>query len=193
MTRTVLHIDSSARIEGSVTRDLSARIVSRLGADQVIRRDLAAPLPLLDGAWVGANFTPADQRTNEQKQVLALSDSLVEELKQADTIVIGAPVYNFSVPSTLKAWIDLVARVGLTFQYTENGPIGLLEGKRAIIVMASGGTQAGSDIDFATTYLRHVLGFIGITDVEVVAADAMSIDADGALAKAKTQIEALAA
>lgn len=193
MTRTVLHIDSSARIEGSVTRDLSAQIVSRLGADQVIRRDLAAPLPLLDGAWVGANFTPADQRTDEQKQLLALSDSLVEELKQADTIVIGAPVYNFSVPSTLKAWIDLVARAGLTFQYTENGPIGLLEGKRAIIVMASGGTQAGSDIDFATTYLRHVLGFIGITDVEVVAADAMSIDAEGALAKAKTQIEALAA
>ncbi|UWQ62844.1 NAD(P)H-dependent oxidoreductase [Leisingera caerulea] len=193
MTRTVLHIDSSARIEGSVTRDLSAQIVSRLGAGQVIRRDLATPLPLLDGAWVGANFTPADQRTNEQKQLLALSDSLVEELKQADTIVIGAPVYNFSVPSTLKAWIDLVARVGLTFQYTENGPIGLLEGKCAIIVMASGGTQAGSDIDFATTYLRHVLGFIGITDVEVVAADAMSIDADGALAKAKTQIEALAA
>lgn len=193
MTRTVLHIDSSARIEGSVTRDLSAEIVSRLGADKVVRRDLATPLPLLDGAWVGANFTPADQRTDEQKQLLALSDSLVEELKQADAIVIGSPVYNFSVPSTLKAWIDLVARAGLTFQYTENGPIGLLEGKRAVIVMASGGTQAGSDIDFATTYLRHVLGFIGITDVEVVAADAMSIDAGGALAKAKTQIEALAA
>lgn len=193
MTRTVLHIDSSARTEGSVTRDLSAQIVSRLGAGSVIRRDLAAPLPLLDGAWVGANFTPADQRSDEQKQLLALSDSLVEELKQADTLVIGSPVYNFSVPSTLKAWIDLVARAGLTFQYTENGPIGLLEGKRAIIVMASGGTQAGSDIDFATTYLRHVLGFIGITEVEIVAADAMSIDADGALAKAKTQIEALAA
>lgn len=193
MTRTVLHIDSSARIEGSVTRDLSARIVSRLGADQVIRRDLAAPLPLLDGAWVGANFTPADQRSDEQKQLLALSDSLVEELKQADTIVIGAPVYNFSVPSTLKAWIDLVARVGLTFQYHETGPVGLLEGKRAIIAMASGGTRAGSDIDFATTYLRHVLGFIGITDVEIVAADAMSIDAGSALAKAESQIEALAA
>ena len=193
MTRTVLHIDSSARIQGSVTRDLSAQIVSRLGADQVIRRDLAAPLPLLDGAWVGANFTPADQRSDEQKQLLALSDSLVEELKQADTIVIGSPVYNFSVPSTLKAWIDLVARVGLTFKYHETGPVGLLEGKSAIIVMASGGTQAGSDIDFATTYLRHVLGFIGITDVQVVAADAMSIDADSALAKAKGQIEALAA
>ncbi|MEX0304742.1 MAG: FMN-dependent NADH-azoreductase [Leisingera sp.] len=193
MTRTVLHIDSSARAEGSVSRDLSAQIVSRLDAANVIRRDLAVPLPLLDGPWVGANFTPADQRSDEQKQLLALSDSLVEELKQADTIVIGSPIYNFSVPSTLKAWIDLVARVGLTFQYTENGPIGLLEGKRAIIAVASGGTQAGSDIDFATTYLRHVLGFIGITNVEIVAADAMSIDADGALAKAKTQIEALAA
>jgi len=193
MTRTVLHIDSSARLEGSVTRDLSAQIVSRLGAEQVIRRDLAAPLPLLDGAWVGANFTPADQRSDEQKQLLSLSDSLIEELKQADTIVIGTPIYNFSVPSTLKAWIDLVARVGVTFRYEETGPIGLLEGKRAIIAVASGGTQAGSDIDFATTYLRHVLGFIGITDVEIVAADAMSIDADGALAKAKGQIEALAA
>ncbi|WP_323777274.1 FMN-dependent NADH-azoreductase [Leisingera sp.] len=193
MTRTVLHIDSSARTEGSVTRDLSAQIVSRLGAGQVIRRDLATPLPLLDGAWIGANFTPADQRSDAQKQLLSLSDSLVEELKQADTIVIGAPVYNFSVPSTLKAWIDLVARVGMTFQYRETGPVGLLEGKRAIIVMASGGTQAGSDIDFATTYLRHMLGFIGITNVEIVAADAMSIDADGALAKAKGQIEALAA
>ncbi|UWQ75027.1 FMN-dependent NADH-azoreductase [Leisingera sp. M658] len=193
MTRTILHIDSSARTDGSVSRDLSAQITSRLGASHVIRRDLAAPLPLLDGAWIGANFTPADQRSDEQKQLLALSDSLVEELKQADTIVIGTPIYNFSVPSTLKAWIDLVARVGVTFRYEETGPVGLLEGKRAIIAVASGGTQAGSDIDFATTYLRHVLGFIGITEVEIVAADALMVNADSALAKAKTQIEALAA
>ncbi|UWQ28484.1 FMN-dependent NADH-azoreductase [Leisingera sp. M523] len=193
MTRTILHIDSSARTDGSVSRDLSAQITSRLGASDVIRRDLAAPLPLLDGAWIGANFTPADQRSDEQKQLLALSDSLVEELKHADTIVIGTPIYNFSVPSTLKAWIDLVARVGVTFRYEETGPVGLLEGKRAIIAVASGGTQAGSDIDFATTYLRHVLGFIGITEVEIVAADALMVNADSALAKAKTQIEALAA
>lgn len=193
MTRTVLHIDSSVRTEGSVSRDLSAQIVSRLGGTEVIRRDLATPLPLLDSAWVGANFTPADQRSAEQKQLLSLSDTLVAELKQADTIVIGTPIYNFSVPSTLKAWIDLVARAGVTFRYTESGPIGLLEGKRAIIAVASGGTQAGSDIDFATTYLRHVLGFIGITEVAIVAADAMSVDAEGALAKAQTQIQALAA
>lgn len=193
MTSTVLHIDSSARSENSVTRGLSAEITARLNADHVIHRDLATPLPLLDEAWVGANFTPADQRTDDQKALLAQSDALIAELKQADTIVIGTPIYNFSVPSTLKAWIDLVARVGVTFSYTDNGPIGLLEGKRAIIAVASGGTQAGSDIDFATTYLRHVLGFIGITEVELVAADQLSMDADGSMARAKSAIAALAA
>ncbi|KPD13246.1 FMN-dependent NADH-azoreductase [Phaeobacter sp. 11ANDIMAR09] len=193
MTSTVLHIDSSARSENSVTRSLSAEITARLSPEHVIRRDLAAPLPLLDEAWVGANFTPADQRSDAQKALLAQSDALIAELKQADTIVIGTPIYNFSVPSTLKAWIDLVARVGVTFRYTETGPIGLLEGKRAIIAVASGGTQAGSDIDFATTYLRHVLGFIGITDVALVAADQLSMDAEGSMARAKSAIEGLAA
>ncbi len=193
MTKTVLHIDSSARRTGSVSRDLTAQIVDRLGADEVIRRDLATPLPLLDEAWIGANFTPADQRSDEQKQLLAQSDTLVEELKAADTLVIGAPIYNFSVPAGLKAWIDLVARVGLTFSYTEEGPAGLLEGKRAIIAVASGGTEAGSAIDFATGYLRHMLGFMGITEVKIVAADTLAIDEGAALAKAKSQIEALAA
>ncbi|MGR3621928.1 FMN-dependent NADH-azoreductase [Pseudophaeobacter sp.] len=193
MTSTVLHIDSSARAESSVTRGLSAEVTARLNADRVIRRDLATPLPLLDEAWVGANFTPADQRTDAQKALLAQSDALIAELKEADTIVIGTPIYNFSVPSTLKAWIDLVARVGVTFQYTETGPIGLLEGKRAIIAVASGGTQAGSDIDFATTYLRHVLGFIGITNVELVAADQMAMDAEASMARAKSAIAELAA
>ena len=193
MSSTVLHIDSSARAENSVTRSLSAEITTRLSPDHVIRRDLATPLPLLDEAWVGANFTPADQRSDDQKALLAQSDALIAELKQADTIVIGTPIYNFSVPSTLKAWIDLVARAGVTFSYSEAGPKGLLEGKRAIIAVASGGTQAGSDIDFATTYLRHVLGFIGITDVELVAADQLSMDAEGSMARAKSAIEELAA
>ncbi len=193
MSSTVLHIDSSARAENSVTRSLSAEITARLSPDHVIRRDLATPLPLLDEAWVGANFTPADQRSDDQKALLAQSDALIAELKQADTIVIGTPIYNFSVPSTLKAWIDLVARAGVTFSYSEAGPKGLLEGKRAIIAVASGGTQAGSDIDFATTYLRHVLGFIGITNVELVAADQLSMDAEGSMARAKSAIEELAA
>ena len=193
MTSTVLHIDSSARAENSVTRSLSAEITAQLSPAQVIRRDLATPLPLLDEAWVNANFTPADQRTPEQQALLAQSDSLIDELKQADTVVIGTPIYNFSVPSTLKAWIDLVARVGVTFRYSETGPEGLLTGKRAIIAVASGGTQAGSDIDFATTYLRHVLGFIGITEVELVAADQLAQDADGSMARAKSALAALAA
>jgi len=193
MTKTVLHIDSSARTQGSTSRDLTAKIVERLGADQLIRRDLTAPLPQLSEDWIGANFTPADDRSAEQQNLLAQSDQLVAELQAADTVVIGVPIYNFAVPSSLKAWIDLVARVGVTFSYTETGPKGLLEGKRAIVAVASGGTQVGSDIDFATGYLRHVLGFIGITDVEFIAADALMADADAALSRANTAIEALAA
>ncbi|WP_420004141.1 FMN-dependent NADH-azoreductase [Arenibacterium sp. LLYu02] len=193
MAQTVLHIDSSARLTGSVSRDLTAQVVERLGAKEIIRRDLATPLPLLDEAWIGANFTPADQRSDAQKELLALSDALIAELQAADTIVIGAPVYNFSVPSTLKAWIDLVARAGVTFRYSEAGPEGLLKGKRAIVVMTSGGTPAGSDYDYASRYLTQILGFIGITDVELVAADQQAVDAEGSITKAKSAIAALAA
>lgn len=189
---TILHIDSSARLQGSVTRDLSASIVAKLSAN-VIRRDLSESLPQISENWVNANFTPADQRDVAQIGTLTLSDTLIEELKAADTIVIGAPVYNFGVPAALKAWIDLVARAGVTFQYTENGPKGLLEGKRAIIAVATGGTEVGSHIDFATPYLRHVLGFIGIHDIEIIAADRVMSDGTKAIAEAKAKIETLAA
>lgn len=193
MPSTVLHIDSSARLTGSTTRDLTKRIVDRLNIDTIIRRDLTSALPQIDENWVNANFTPADQRTPEQQDRLALSDQLVQELMAADTVVIGTPVYNFSVPASLKAWVDLVARAGLTFKYTENGPQGLLEGKRAIIAVASGGTKVGSEIDFASGYLKHIMGFIGITDVEIVAADQMMIDAEGALAAAASAVDQIAA
>ena len=193
MTKTVLHIDSSARTQGSTSRDLTAKIVARLNADQVIRRDLTSALPQLSESWINANFTPADDRDAEQRDLLALSDQLVDEAIAADTLVIGVPIYNFAVPASLKAWIDLMARVGKTFVYTETGPKGLLEGKRAIIAVASGGTQVGSDIDFATGYLRHMLGFFGITDVQFVAADALMADADAALKRANSAIEAIAA
>ena len=193
MPSTVLHIDSSARLTGSTTRDLTKRIVDRLNADTILRRDLTSALPQIDENWVNANFTPADQRSPEQQDHLALSDQLVQELMAADTIVIGTPVYNFSVPASLKAWVDLVARAGLTFKYTENGPQGLLEGKRAIIAVASGGTKVGSEIDFASGYLQHIMGFIGITDVEIVAADQLMIDAEGALAAAASAVDQIAA
>jgi len=189
---TILHIDSSARTEGSVTRDLSAQIVAKLGGD-VIRRDLKNALPQIDEAWVGANFTPEADRDAVQRDTLALSDTLVGELQDADTIVIGLPVYNFGVPASVKAWIDLVARAGLTFKYTAEGPVGLLHGKRAILAVATGGTPVGSEIDFATGYMRHVLGFIGIHDVEIIAADRVMADADAAIAVARAQVDRLAA
>ncbi len=191
MTKTVLRIDASARRTGSVSRDFATKVIDRMGDVTVVHRDLAGGLPLIDEEWIGANFTPADDRTDAQKEKLALSDSLVAEIQAADTLVIGLPIYNFSVPAAMKAWIDQVARAGLTFRYTENGPKGLLEGKRAIVVVASGGTQAGSDIDFATGYLRHVLGFIGIHDVELVTADRLMVDAESTLKSAEEQVASL--
>ena len=190
---TLLRIDASARLEGSVTRDLTDRIEARLGAETVIHRDLKNALPQINADWLAANWTPADDRTAAQSETLALSDQLIAELEAADTILIGAPIYNFGIPAALKAWIDLVARAGRTFKYTENGPQGLLEGKRAIIAIASGGTPIGSDIDFASGYLRHVMGFIGIQDVEIIAADRTAIDLDAAVKGAQAQVEALAA
>ncbi|MDA7428462.1 NAD(P)H-dependent oxidoreductase [Primorskyibacter aestuariivivens] len=193
-TQTLLRIDASARRTGSVTRDLTDQIVAKLAPETVLTRDLAdTPLPQIDEDWVGANFTPADDRSDAQKARLAQSDALVAELQAADTIVIGLPIYNFGVPAALKAWIDLVARAGLTFRYTADGPQGLFEGKRAILAVASGGTKAGSEIDFALRYMKHVLGFIGITEVETVAADRLAIDADATLTAAKAQVAQLAA
>ena len=193
MTKTILHIDASARRDGSATRELSDRIVQHLNGARVIRRDLATPLPLLTEDWINANFTPADQRNDAQRDHLSLSDELVQELQDADTVVIGLPIYNFSVPAAFKAWIDLIARAGLTFAYTEEGPKGLLEGKRAILAIASGGVPVGSEVDFASNYARHVLGFVGITDVDVVAADQMAVDAEAALNNARKAVSELAA
>lgn len=189
---TTLHIDSSARFQGSVTRDLSAQIVGKF-AGPVIRRDLSEALPQITENWVNANFTPADQRDATQIDTLALSDQLVDELKEAETIVIGVPVYNFGIPAALKAWVDLVARAGVTFKYSESGPVGLLSGKRVILAVATGGTPVGSDIDFATGYMKHVLGFIGIKDVQIIAADRVMAQGEEAIAGAKADIQKLAA
>lgn len=180
MTHTVLHIDASARNTGSLSRAKSAQIVQELGADQVIRRDLALGVPLLDENFVTGTFTPPSDRNAEQNDALAFSDTLVAELLQADTIVIGAGMYNFSVPASLKAWIDQVARVGVTFAYTETGPKGLLTGKKAIITVASGGSEIGSEYDFASNYLRFFLGFIGITDVTIQNKDGETVLAQAA-------------
>ena len=186
---TLLRIDASARKTGSITRQLTDRIVSHLAPEQLITRDLSTPLPQIDETWVGANFTAPEDRNAAQTEALALSDDLVSELQSADTIVIGLPVYNFSVPAALKAWTDLIARAGVTFHYTADGPKGLLTGKRAIIALASGGTEFGSDIDFASGYLRHMLGFVGITDITFIRADRAG--AEGILDAAKTAVDTL--
>jgi FMN-dependent NADH-azoreductase len=192
MTHTILNIQASARHDESVTRQLSDKVLASVGADTTITRDLSGGLPLLDAAWLGANFTPTDDRNDADRETLALSDSLIDEISRADTLVIGSPVYNFSVPAVLKAWVDQICRVGITFKYTPDGPVGLLTGKRAIIVIASGGTPVGSDIDYASGYLKHIMGFIGITDVNIIAADALGNDAEAKIAVAQDEIENLA-
>jgi len=141
----------------------------------VIDRDLAAdPAKPIDQAWVGAAYTPDESQTAEQKAILAVSDMLIAELQQADEVVFGVAMHNFSVPSVLKLWIDQVARRGKTFAYGANGPEGLLKGKKATILIATGGVyDAGSpaaSLNFVEPYLRAVLGFVGITDVKFVTA-----------------------
>jgi FMN-dependent NADH-azoreductase len=191
MTHTVLNIQASARHDDSVTRQLSDKVLAEIGADQTITRDLAEGLPLLDATWLSANFTPTDDRTVAQRETLKLSDNLIDEIKAADTLLIGSPVYNFSVPAAMKAWIDQICRVGVTFKYTPDGPVGLLSGKRAIIVIASGGTLVGSDIDYASGYLKQIMGFIGISDVTIIAADALGQNAETKIAAANDNIEKL--
>jgi len=179
----LLHIDSSARYTGSLTRQLSAACAEQWQAKnpggKIIRRDLASQtLPHITEAMIGAYFTPADQRSAEQQAIIAESDKLVDELVAADTVVIGVPMYNFAPPSAFKAWVDHISRVGRTFSYGANGPTGLLTGKRAIVILSSGGVYSegpAQPLDFNGTYIRSVLGFLGITDVELIVAEGVSM------------------
>jgi FMN-dependent NADH-azoreductase len=129
-------------------------------------------LPFVDTEWIAGAFTPPDQHTEAHRKALAISDELVAELLAADEIVIGTPMYNFAVPAALKAWIDHVVRAGKTFRYTAQGPEGLVQGRKVVIVVASGGTyKEGSGMEaynHEIPYLRHILGFIGITDITFV-------------------------
>ena len=191
----VLEVSASGRNEGSVSRMLSADLLGALeerhGTIELTRRDLNRALPFVDEAWIAANFTALEERSAEQRAVLAASDALVAELKAADVLVIGAPIYNFGVPAALKAWIDMVARARLTFRYTANGPKGLLEGKKAYVVIASGGVPVDSAVDFATPYLRHTLAFLGITDVDVIAADQLNSRVEESIDAARVRIAEL--
>ena len=189
----ILHLDASGRHEGSLSRKLSRQVVEVIAGsdDPVSYRDISQGLPFVDDTLVAAYRTAPDQRTEAQRQALTLSDELVEELLDHEFLVMGVPIYNFSMPAAFKAWADLVARAGITFKYTETGPVGLLENKKAYVVIASGGTAVGSEIDFLSPWLRHYLGFIGIKAVEIIKADGLMRNADTVLQQAQAHIQSL--
>ncbi len=195
MSHSVLVVNASVQQEASISRKLVDELLHTLSergeVGPVVERDLSTnEVRLISAEHVAAYYTDPDDRSAEQHRLLSQSDDLVAELKAADTLIVGAPMYNFSVPASLKAWIDLVCRVGETFRYTENGPEGLSGIKRAYLVVATGGTPIGSEADFLVPYLKQVMRFIGVEQVEVIAADKVKQEEDKALAEAREQIEA---
>lgn len=173
MTKTLV-LKSSILGEHSQSNQLIQKAVEE--SSDVVIRDLAAqPVPVLDMDVVTAFNSPESELTESLKTTLALSNTLIEEIKSADTIVIGAPMYNFMVPTQLKSWFDLIARAGVTFSYTETGPVGLIENKKVIIVTTRGGIHANTASDSVNSYLSNMLGFLGMTDIEFVYAEALNM------------------
>src|SRR5258707_4717183 len=198
----ILQINSSARRDASHSTRLASRLVERLREtapeSKLTVRDLNnAPHPVLEEAALGALFTPADQRTPEQAARVALDDALIAEMQAADIVVLGVPMYNFGVPAPLKNWIDAISRAGVTFRYTEKGPEGLLKGKKVYVALTRGGQYRNTPSDTQVPYLKMVLTFLGLTDVQWVYAEGLGMGPDAeqkGLASAHQQIEeALAA
>ena len=195
----ILQINASARREGAHSTRIADQIVARLRAEhpeaRLTVRDLARqPHPMLDEAALTALFTPAEQRTPEQAARVALDDALIAEAQAADVLVIGAPMYNFGVSVQLKTWIDALARSGVTFRYTANGPEGLLKGKKVYVALARGGRYRDAGIDTQALYLQTVLNFLGMTDVQFIYAEGLNMGVEAAqqgLAEAETDIAAL--
>jgi len=189
---TTLQLNTSLFGPGGQSTTLANEFVARRGG-KVIVRDLARdPVPHLDAARFGAFLAKPEARTPEQQAVVDYSDALIAELREADTIVLGLPMYNFNVPSTLRAYFDHVARVGVTFKYSDKGPVGLLTGKKAYVFVTRGGVYGTEHIH--TRYVRDFLAFLGITDVEFVYAEGLAISPaakDAALAKAREVIARL--
>ncbi|HCE2177599.1 TPA: FMN-dependent NADH-azoreductase [Vibrio parahaemolyticus] len=191
----VLALKSSILGDYSQSNKLVEDFIKNVDQDKLTVRDLAAnPLPVLDFA-VATALRATEDLSQEQQAVVDLSDTLIEEVKAADTLVIAAPMYNFTIPTQLKNWIDLIARAGVTFKYTENGVQGLIEGKKAIVVTTRGGIHKDSPTDNVTPYLRTVLGFVGVTDVEFVYAEALNMGEDAAskgILEAQSQLATMA-
>lgn len=183
----ILQVNSSPRSwtngQGSQSTHLAAELVDGLaaahaGAEVVVRDLNRAPHPALDEATLGALFTPVEARSPEQAARVALDDALIAELQAADVVVLGVPMVNFGVTSQLKNWLDAVARARVTFEYTANGPEGLLKGKKVYAVLTRGGVHRDTERDTQVPYLRTMLGFLGMTDVEFVYAEGLSMGPD---------------
>jgi FMN-dependent NADH-azoreductase len=194
MSQQILRIDASMRKNGSYSRALGDRLIAQLKSQSLSTvkvRDLADGIPNIDETWIGANFTDIAERTAEQRSVLSCSDALISELKSADTLVIGLPIYNFNVPAAFKAWIDQIARAKITFRYGDNGPEGLLKDKKSYVILSSGGTQLGSNIDYVSDYMHHILGFIGIKDVTIIDSSGIGRNESKVIADAHSVIDGI--
>jgi len=199
--QTLLQINTSLFAGHGQSSQLADRFVTDYlaahpGTVRVMRDVASEPVPHLDGARFSAFVTPADARDAAQKAVIAESDALIAELKAADVIVLGLPMYNFGVPSQLKSYFDHIARAGETFRYTANGPVGLVTGKKVYVFATRGGLYAGTALDTETSYVRDFLRFIGLDDVEFVYAEGLAIgpeQKEAGLAKARDAITRLAA
>ena len=188
----IYQIDSSARKKGSTSRALAKKLLDKIKkpGDEIIYRDLDDEMLFVAGLTESGMSIPLNERTEQHKKMFELSDKLVSELKESDVIIISTPIYNFGPPATLKAWSDLAARVKSTFKYSPDGKqIGLLENKKVYLVITSGGTKIDSKDDFLTPWLKHVLNFFGIKDIQTIYADQMSIDYDNSIKQAEKQIE----
>lgn len=182
----IWHIDSSGRLENSHSRKLTRYMVDKLqnkSEKGVIYRDVGKGegLEYVNDNIISALFIPEDERSNLQKNGLKLSDGVISEAVGSDLWVIGVPIYNFSMPATLKTWADMLARINVTFRYTEKGPEGLLKNKKVFAFITSGGTDIDSEIDFLTPWLRQYMKFIGIDDLTIIKADKYSTDKESAL------------
>ena len=181
----ILQINASARREGANSTRVANSVVARLQSEhptaKLSLRDLAGnPHPVLDETALGALFTPVEQRTADQAARVALDDGLIDEVQAADVIVLGVPMYNFGVPVQLKNWIDAIARNGVTFRYTANGPEGQLKDKKVYVALARGGRYRGTDADSQVPYLKTVLGFLGLTDVHFIYAEGLNMGPEAA-------------
>lgn len=194
--KNLLQINSSIFSTGGQSSQLAERFVAawrkaNSGATVTVRDLASEPVPHLDAARFGAFIAKPEERTPEQQAAADYSDKLIAELKAADVIVLGLPLYNFGLPSTLKAYIDQIGRAGHTFSYTDKGAVGLLHGKKAYVFAARGGLYQGTPLDTQTAYVRDFLGFIGITDVEFVYAEGLAISEESknaSLARARRKI-----